>query len=163
MKRVEKGDRAPDFTLPSHTGEQVSLADFRGNQVVVLFFYPKDGTPMCTKEACGFRDAYEDFVEAKAVVIGISGDSADSHRSFAVNNRLPFILLADTDGSLRKAFGVPRAWALLPGRVTYVIDKQGVVCHIFSSQTSARRHVTEALKVVRELSTTAQEVVTKSR
>ena len=151
MKRVEKGDQAPDFTLPSHTGEQVSLASFRGNKAVVLFFYPKDGTPMCTKEACSFRDAYEDFVEAGAVVIGVSGDSADSHRSFAVDNRLPFILLADSDGSLRKAFGVPKALGLLPGRVTYVIDKQGVVRYVFSSQMSAERHVTEALKVVREL------------
>jgi len=151
VKRVEQGDRALDFTLPSHTGEQVSLAGFRGEKAVVLFFYPKDGTSICTKEACSFRDAYEDFVEAGAVVIGVSSDSADSHRSFAANNRLPFILLEDSNGSLRKAFGVPRALGLLPGRVTYVIDKQGVVRHVFSSQTSARRHVSESLKVVREL------------
>jgi len=151
MKRVAEGDLAPDFTLPSHTGEQVSLADFRGKKAVVLFFYPKDAMPMCTKEACSFRDAYEDFVAAGAVVIGASGDSAESHRSFAANNKLPLILLADSDGSLRKAFGVPKLLGLLPGRVTYVIDKQGVVRHVFSSQTSARRHVTESLKVVREL------------
>jgi len=151
MTRVGKGDQAPDFTLPSHTGEQVSLAGFRGKKAVVLFFYPKDGMPICTQEACGFRDAYEDFVETGAVVIGVSGDSADSHRSFAANNHLSFILLADSDGSLRKAFGVPRTLGLLPGRVTYVIDKQGQVCHVFSSQLSAKRHVTEALKAVREL------------
>ena len=85
MKRIEEGDRAPDFALPSHTGQQVSLADFRGKKAVVLYFYPKDRTPVCTKEACSFRDAYEDFVEAGAVVIGVSGDSADSHRSFAAD------------------------------------------------------------------------------
>jgi len=151
VKRVEKGDRAPDFTLSSHTGEQVSLADYRAKKAVVLFFYPKDGMPMCTKEACGFRDAYEDFVEAGAVVIGVSSDSIDSHRSFALNKQLPFILLADSDGSLRKAFGVPKVLGMLPGRVTYVIDKQGVVRHVFSSQTSARRHITESLTALREL------------
>ncbi len=151
MKRIEEGDQAPDFALPSHDGKEISLADFRGKQAVVLYFYPKDGTPGCTKEACGFRDAYEDFVEAGAAVIGVSGDSADSHQSFAANNRLPFILLADSDGSLRKAFGVPKTLGLLPGRVTYVIDKQGVVRYVFNSQTQAERHVTEALKVVREL------------
>ncbi len=151
MKRIEEGDQAPDVTLPSHEGQEVSLVDFRGKQAVVLYFYPKDGTPGCTKEACSFRDAYEDFSEAGAAVIGVSGDSADSHQSFAANNRLPFTLLADSDGSLRKAFGVPKTLGLLPGRVTYVIDKQGVVRYVFNSQTQAERHVTEALKVVREL------------
>jgi thioredoxin-dependent peroxiredoxin len=151
MASIQVGDRAPDFTLPSQTGERVSLAGFQGSKAVVLFFYPKDGTAVCTKEVCSFRDAYEDFVQAGAVVIGVSSDSAESHQAFVGVHRLPFVLLADVDDSLRKAFGVPRTLGIMPGRVTYVIDKVGVVRHVFSSQFSAGRHVTEALGVVRQL------------
>jgi thioredoxin-dependent peroxiredoxin len=151
MAAIHVGDRAPDFTLPSQTGEPVSLSEFRGSKAVVLFFYPKDGTAVCTKEACSFRDAYEDFVQAGAVVIGVSSDSVESHQTFANGHRLPFVLLADADGSLRKSFGVPRTLGIMPGRVTYVIDKEGVVRHTFSSQFAADRHVAEALAVVRQL------------
>jgi len=151
MASIDVGDLAPDFSLPSQTGEQISLADFRGKQAMVLFFYPKDGTAVCTKEACSFRDAYEDFVQAGAVVMGVSSDPVESHRAFASGHRLPFVLLSDADGSLRKAFGVPKTLGLLPGRVTYVIDKQGLVRHVFSAQFSADRHVAEALAVVRQL------------
>jgi thioredoxin-dependent peroxiredoxin len=154
MASIRVGDRAPDFALPSQSGEQVSLADYRGSKAVVLFFYPKDGTAVCTKEACSFRDAYEDFVQAGAAVIGVSSDSVESHQAFAGGHRLPFVLLADADGVLRKSFGVPRTLGLLPGRVTYVIDKEGVVRHIFSSPLSADRHVAEALAVVRQLTET---------
>lgn len=151
MASLQVGDRAPDFTLPTQTGAQVSLAGFQGQKAVVLFFYPKDGTAVCTREACSFRDAYEDFLQAGAVVIGVSSDSRESHQAFAGAQRLPFLLLADADGALRKAFGVPKILGLLPGRVTYVIDKEGVVRHIFSAQFSADRHVSEALAVVRQL------------
>ena len=149
---IQIGDRAPDFTLPSQTGEQVSLADLRSSKAVVLFFYPKDGTAVCTKEACSFRDAYEDFVKAGAVVIGVSSDSTESHQAFASGHRLPFVLLSDAEGSLRKAFGVPKTLGIMPGRVTYVIDKEQMVRHMFSSQFAADRHVSEALAVVRQLS-----------
>lgn len=151
MASLGVGDLAPDFRLPSQTGEQISLADFLGRQAVVLFFYPKDETAVCTKEACSFRDAYEDFVQAGAVVMGVSADPVESHRAFATGHRLPFVLLSDADGSLRKAFGVPKTLGLLPGRVTYVIDQQGVVRHVFSAPFSADRHVAEALAVVRQL------------
>jgi peroxiredoxin Q/BCP len=151
MATIQMGDRAPVFTAPAHTGEQISLADFLGRNVVVLYFYPRDETPGCTKEACAFRDAYEDFVEAGAVVIGVSGDAPERHQSFANGHRLPFLLLSDQDQSLRKAFGVPKTLGLLPGRVTYVIDRDGIVRHVFSSQLFADRHVTEALRVVQEL------------
>jgi peroxiredoxin Q/BCP len=151
MASIQVGDHAPDFTAQSQTGQPVSLADYRGRSAVVLFFYPKDGTAICTKEACSFRDAYEDFVQAGAVVIGVSSDSAESHQTFASGHRLPFVLLADADGSLRKAFGVPKTLGIMPGRVTYVIDKEGVVRHMFSSQFAADRHVSEALAVVRQL------------
>jgi thioredoxin-dependent peroxiredoxin len=151
MPSIHVGDAAPDFTAQSHTGQQVSLADYRGKNVVVLYFYPKDETTICTKEACSFRDAFEDFIHVGAVVIGVSSDSAESHQKFAAHHRLPFVLLSDEGGSLRKAFGVPKTLGVMPGRVTYVIDKEGVVRHIFNSQFSADRHVSEALNIVRQL------------
>ncbi len=151
MTRIDVGDAAPDIELSTHAGEQIRLDDYRGEKAVVVFFYPRDGTPVCTKEACAFRDAYEDFVEADAVVIGISADSAARHQAFASSQRLPFVLASDTDGSARHAFGVPKSMGLFPGRVTYVIDREGIVRHVFSSQLAANRHVTEALEVIRKL------------
>jgi peroxiredoxin Q/BCP len=151
VKGIQAGDPAPDFAAQAHNGQQVRLADHRDNRVVVLYFYPKDGTPVCTKEACGFRDAYDEFARAGAVVIGVSGDSTERHRAFANEQRLPFLLVSDQDGSLRKAYRVPKALGILPGRVTYVIDKSGIVRHVFTALFSAERHVTEALKVVQEL------------
>ena len=151
MKKFQAGDPAPDFTWAPRSGEQVRLSDFRNQQVVVLFFYPKDGSVICTKEACAFRDAYDQFAEAGAVVIGVSGDSAERHSAFATRHSLPFYLVSDTDGSLRQAFGVPKTFGLLPGRVTYVIDQQGVVRLVFSAQLTADGHVSEALRVVGEL------------
>jgi peroxiredoxin Q/BCP len=142
---------APDFTGGAHDGQQVRLADYRGKNVVVLYFYPKDGSPVCTKQACSFRDAFEEFTRLGAVVIGVSADSLDTHRAFAASRGLPFLLLSDQDGSLRKAYQVPKTLGVLPSRVTYVIDKAGVVRYVFSALFSAERHVTEALAVVREL------------
>jgi peroxiredoxin Q/BCP len=152
MKAIQAGDRAPNFTTVTHTGQKLSLADFQGKQAVVLYFYPKDGTAICTKEACAFRDAYEDFVQAGAAVIGVSTDSSESHRSFAEGQRLPFLLISDVDGTLRKLFGVPKTFGILPGRVTYVIDREGIVRSVFNSQLFAGRHVSEALEIVRKLS-----------
>lgn len=145
------GDPAPDFELPSSTGETVRLSDFRGKSEVVLFFYPKDNTPGCTVEACTFRDSHEAFREAGAEVIGISSDSADSHRGFAERFRLPFVLLSDAGGAVRSRFGVPRTLGFLPGRVTYLIDRDGIIRHIFSSQLQPKRHVAEALDVLKRL------------
>ncbi|MFW6171213.1 MAG: peroxiredoxin [Planctomycetota bacterium] len=151
MSPIEVGSSAPDLTLSTHTGEQISLSDYRGEKTVVVFFYPKDGMPVCTKEACYFRDAYEDFVDAGAVVIGISSDSAERHQRFAASHNLPFILASDPDGAARRAFGVPKSMGVFPGRVTYVIDQEGVVRHMFSSQMGASRHVEEALEAIRKL------------
>jgi thioredoxin-dependent peroxiredoxin len=150
MKRVQVGDRAPDFTLPANNGEQVSLSEFRGTPVV-LYFYPRNETMICTAQACGFRDAYEDFTEEGAVVLGVSADSVGSHRRFAERHRLPFLLLADEDRSLRDAYGVPKKLGFLDGRVTYVIDKVGVVRHIVDARFSADQHVNEAREVLRKL------------
>jgi len=149
MPRIDVGDAAPELTLETHEGEQIELADYRGRQAVVVFFYPKDGSPVCTKEACAFRDAYEAFVEAGAVVIGVSGDSAARHQAFASDHRLPFVLVSDKDGNARRAFGVPKSMGLLPGRVTYAIDQEGIVRHVFRSQLDAARHVQEALDAIR--------------
>lgn len=153
QSKIKVGDRAPDFKLPDASGRTVSLSDFRGKNVV-LFFYPKDFTPGCTKEACSFRDHYEVFKEAGAEVIGISSDSPASHKRFAASFNLPFVLLSDRNDQVRKAFGVPSTLGIIPGRVTYVLDKEGVVRHIFSSQFQAAKHVREALKIIKELYST---------
>jgi thioredoxin-dependent peroxiredoxin len=142
---------APDFIREAHNGQQVHLADYQGKNVAVLYFYPMDGTPVCTREACSFGDAYEEFTRLGAVVIGVSADSLERHRAFASSRALPFLLLSDQDGSLRKAYQVPKTLGLLPGRVTYVIDKAGIVRHVFSALLSAEQHVVEALGIVREL------------
>jgi thioredoxin-dependent peroxiredoxin len=146
---IEVGSVAPDFALPSQSGERVSLEDFLGNKPVVLFFYPKDDTPGCTKEACAFRDHYEAFRAIDAEVIGISSDSVESHREFAARHELPFTLLSDERGHVRRLYGVANTFGLFPGRVTYVVDRDGVIRHIFSSQIGVERHVEEALRVLR--------------
>lgn len=146
--KVKVGSVAPDFTLPSQAGEMVSLKDFFGRKPVVLFFYPKDDSPGCTREVCAFRDHFEEFGKLDAEVIGISSDSVESHTSFAVKHDLSFPLLSDERGNIRRLYGVPKTFGLFPGRVTYVIDKEGVVRHVFASQLSLERHVQEALSAL---------------
>ena len=146
---IQEGDSAPDFLLKNQKGEEVSLKSFKGKKNVVLYFYPKDDTPGCTKEACTFRDQYEVFLKKGAEVIGVSSDSVDSHSKFALKYHLPFSLLADEGGKLRKAYGVQKTMGLLPGRVTYVIDKEGIVRKVFSSQLNATQHVEEALEALK--------------
>lgn len=145
---AREGAPAPSFSLPSQTGDQVSLEQLRG-QWVVLYFYPADDTPGCTAEACSFRDSYEDFVEAGAAVVGVSSDSINSHTKFAEKHNLPFTLLSDSDKALAKTYGVKKSMGMFPGRVTYVIDPEGIVRKIFSSQLGAKRHHTEALAAIR--------------
>lgn len=148
---IQVGDTAPDFSLPSQTGELVSLKSFRGQKSVVLYFYPKDDTPGCTAESCAFRDQYEVFKEAGAEVIGISSDSTTSHQNFAAKYQLPFTLLSDVGNEVRKLYSVPATLWVLPGRVTYVIDQQGTVRHIFDSMFDFKAHVEEALKTLRQI------------
>ena len=148
---VKVGDKAPDFTLPSQMGDNVTLSEFFGQKNIVLYFYPKDESSGCTKEACTFRDSYQELTDLDAEVIGVSGQSVESHRSFATHHGLPFILLSDKDNKVRELYGVPSTMGIIPGRVTYIIDQKGVVRHIFSSQTQAERHVEEAKRTLKEL------------
>ena len=151
MVKVGVGDMAPDFTLPSQTGENVTLSQFFGKKSSVLYFYPKDESRGCTKEACAFRDSYEVFKELGAEVIGVSGQDVESHRSFASLHNLPFILLSDKDNKIRKLYGVPTTLGVIPGRVTYIIDKEGVIRHIFSSQFQPQKHIDDAINILRKL------------
>jgi peroxiredoxin Q/BCP len=148
---IRVGDHAPDFTLPDQDGQPASLGELLGAGCLVLYFYPKDDTPGCTVEACLFRDENQTFADAGARVVGVSSDTVESHRSFADKCRIPFTLLSDRGGSVRARFGVPKTLGLIDGRVTYVIDRAGVVRHVFNSQIRARKHVEEALRLVRSL------------
>ncbi len=148
---IHSGDTAPSFSLKDQTGSIVRLADFKGKKAVVLYFYPKDDTPGCTVESCTFRDSYEVFQEAGAEVIGVSSDSPESHAKFASKYHLPFRLLSDEGEGVRKLYGVSSTLGLLPGRVTFVIDRQGVVRHVFSSQFRPKKHVDEALEILKEV------------
>ena len=151
-RKVAVGSKAPNFTLPSQMGEMVSLQDALGDRPVVLFFYPKDDTPGCTKQACAFRDDYEEFGKLDAEAIGISSDSVESHESFAAKYHLPFTLLSDEGGWVRRLYGVPNTFSLFPGRVTCVIDEESVVRHVFSSQLGVEKHVEEALQALHIIS-----------
>lgn len=145
------GEIAPDFTLNNQDGNPVSLSDFHGKSNVVLFFYPKDFSPGCTAQACSFRDNYEDFTDMDAVVIGVSSDSVESHKRFLDKHLLPFTLLSDPKGKIRSLYGSTKAFGLLPGRYTFIIDKSRVIRHIFTSETNMKKHVDEALRILREI------------
>ncbi|CAN6178949.1 unnamed protein product [Urochloa humidicola] len=149
--KVTKGSVPPNFTLKDQNGKPVSLNKFKGKPVVV-YFYPADETPGCTKQACAFRDSYEKFKKAGAEVIGISGDDAASHKAFAQKYRLPFTLLADEGNRVRKEWGVPGdLFGTLPGRQTYVLDKNGVVQYIYNNQFQPEKHIGETLKILQSL------------
>lgn len=149
--KVGVGDTAPDFALPDQTGRMVSLRDFHGKSNVILYFYPKDFTSGCTAEAMSFSQNYDELRGLGAEVMGISSDTTDSHKGFAEKCNVAFVLLSDQGGKVREAFGVTSSLGLIPGRVTFVIDKGGVVRHVFSSQMNPKRHVREALEALRAL------------
>src|SRR5690349_17523932 len=132
MTRIDAGDPAPDVTFQAAEGPR-RLRELIGKKALVLYFYPKDETPGCTAEACAFRDQHDEFVAAGAVVVGVSGDSAESHARFKAHHGLPFDLVSDPGGAAARAFGVKRTLGLVPGRVTFVIDDQGVVRHRYDS------------------------------
>jgi thioredoxin-dependent peroxiredoxin len=132
---LKAGDTAPDFSTEMVTGDQISfvkLSDFRGKRVV-LYFYPKDSTPGCTREACSFRDSYQRFEEAGVVVLGCSVDSSDSHKVFAKKYNLPFPLLLDHDRSIARAYGAANGIPILglDKRITYLIGPDGKILKVF--------------------------------
>ena len=147
---LDVGHPLPDLKLPGPDGKPVRLRDLAAGKVLVIYFYPKDDTPGCTAQACGFRDAYEDFVEAGAEVVGISQDPPASHGAFAQKHRLPFLLLSDPEGQAQRAFGVKKTLGILPGRVSFVVDRSGCIAYRFSSQLRVREHVERARQLVRE-------------
>ena len=149
--KLKTGDKAPLFSLPDKDGKMINLADYIGKTKLVVYFYPKDESYGCTKEACSFRDSYEDFREAGAEIIGISADDEASHKGFAANHQLPFILLSDKDKKVASLYGVGKTLGVLPGRVTFIIDKQGIIRGIYSSQVNFQKHVDEALEVLRKI------------
>ena len=148
---LKVGDKAPHFTLYNQDGNPVDISQYLGTQPLVIYFYPKNFTPGCTAEACSFRDSFEDFKDAGAIVFGISNDSVASHARFAKKYRLPFSVLSDPRGKIRKLYGVKNdLLGLLPGRETFVIDAQGVLQMRFNSM-QASRHIHKALKRIKSL------------
>ncbi|MDG6990191.1 MAG: peroxiredoxin [Nitrososphaerota archaeon] len=150
--RVSVGDSAPDFTLEGPEGRKVSLHDYAGSKNVVIYFYPKDFTAGCTAETKAFGENYDDILKLGAEILGISSDSAESHGSFAQECGARFPLLADVGGKVREMYGAKSSFGLVPGRVTFVIDKQGIVRHAFSSQLRPKQHITEAVEALKAIS-----------
>ena len=149
---LKKGDAMPEIELFDQYNNQINVHQFLPKNTLVVYFYPKDDTPGCTKEACTFRDAYEAFQNAGAMVIGISADSPESHLEFAEKYQLPFPLLSDSDNKISKAFGVPSEYlGAVPGRVTFVIDHEGIIQFVFQDLDSVEQHVKEALKVIEQI------------
>ncbi len=152
MNEIRIGSSIPAFTLPDQNGNLFDINSVLGKKNLVIYFYPKDDSPGCTKEGCSFRDQFEVFTEADAVIIGISGQSVESHKEFAEKHRLSFTLLSDEGNKIRKQFGASSdLFGLLPGRVTFVANKKGKVINVFNSQTQATKHVDEALRILKEL------------
>lgn len=146
------GQPAPAFERQAHDGSTIRVGDEARDRILVLYFYPADHSPGCTMEACGFRDAFEDFIAYGADVVGVSPDPLETHRSFIDRYNLPFRLISDTDLSLRSAYGATFVRGLLPGRVTFVIDTDNIIRHRFSGLLRFHVHVSESLRIVRELS-----------
>jgi thioredoxin-dependent peroxiredoxin len=149
MVKLVTGSTVPKFELKDQHGQLFKLESVLGKKNMVIYFYPKDDSPGCTKEACSFRDQFEVFKEADAMIIGISEQSVESHQAFARKHRLNYTLLSDPGNKVRKLFGVPGyLFGLIPGRVTYVVNKEGKVMYMFNSQMQAEKHVENALQIL---------------
>lgn len=147
---IDLEDKIPVFTLKDQNDKDFSIESLLGKKALVIFFYPKDFTPGCVREVCAFRDQYQDFQDYGVEVIGISSDGLESHQKFAEKHNLPFTLLSDPKGKIRKLFGVPSSLlGLLPGRMTFVVDKKGVVILRFNNQFGAEKHIEESLKALK--------------
>ena len=152
MNKVNIGYKLPDFSLKDQYGNVFDIQSVLGKKNLVIYFYPKGDSPGCTKQACSFRDQFDIFKKADALIIGISSQSVQSHLEFAKKHRLNYTLLSDEHEQVRKLFGVPtNLFGLLPGRVTYVANKQGNVVYMFNSQLKVQKHIDEAFKILKEL------------
>lgn len=152
MEKLAVGSSVPAFELKDQFGNLFKLDTVLGKKNLVIYFYPKDDSPGCTKEACSFRDQFDVFNEANAMIIGISRQSVESHLEFAQKHRLNYTLLSDSEKKVEKLFGVPTNFlGLIPGRVTYVVNKEGKVVYMFNSQIEAEKHVDEALRILKEM------------
>jgi peroxiredoxin Q/BCP len=152
MKKTIVGSIVPSFTLKDQNGQLFDIDSVKGKKNLVIYFYPKDDSPGCTKEACSFRDQFEVFKQHDALIIGISSQSVDSHLEFANKHHLNYTLLSDEGNKVRSLFGVPtNLFGLLPGRVTYIVNKQGKIEFVFNSQINAQKHIDEALRILKEM------------
>ncbi|MCK5847086.1 MAG: peroxiredoxin [Bacteroidales bacterium] len=152
MNKIEVGSKIPLFELNDQHGKLFNIETVLGQKNLVIYFYPKDDSPGCTKEACSFRDQFEVFADADAMIIGISGQSVMSHLNFAQKHRLNYTLLSDEENKVRKLFGVPSSFfGLIPGRITYIVNKEGEVVYLFNSQIQVNKHVGEALRIIQEI------------
>ncbi|MHA4809701.1 peroxiredoxin [Flavitalea flava] len=148
-KELSTGDLIPVFSLPDQDGKVFNSADHIGKSSLVIFFYPKDESMICTKEACSFRDRYGDLTRAGAVIVGINGGSVASHKQFQTNDRLPYPLLSDSGNKVLKAFGIPNKF-FLSGRKTFVVDKTGKIVFTYNSSLKGAKHAEEALAFLKE-------------
>ncbi|HPH83549.1 MAG TPA: peroxiredoxin [Flavobacteriales bacterium] len=148
LPMLKAGELAPDFEMADQNERAIRLSDYKGKKNVVLFFYPKDFSPVCTLEACCFRDQYELFQSLDTEVIGVSADGVISHAHFAAKYDLPFPLLSD-EGDLRSLYSISKTLGFVHGRITFVIDKKGVIIEVIASVFDATRHVEDALNRVR--------------
>ena len=144
------GDKAPDFEAKDQDGKTVKLSDYAGKQAVILYFYPRDETPGCTKQACGFRDSLEDLKKKGVAVLGVSRDDAESHRKFIAKEKLNFPLLADTEGKLTESYGAGMEGRLLARRVSFLIDKSGKIVHV-TDASQYDKHLNEMKSAVEKL------------
>ena len=146
---ISIGDSCPHFSLQNQDGKTINIQDYIGTKNIIIYFYPKDNTVGCTKEACSFRDAMQDLNNLDCEVVGISADSVASHKAFANQFRLNFNLLSDVGNEIRKMFKVPaNVFGLIPGRVTYVVNKGGKIVHVINSQLNPDKHIKETIEVV---------------
>lgn len=150
MDAIKVGSIVPAFSLKDQNGKEFDISSVIGKHNLVIYFYPKDETPGCTKEACSFRDQFDVFKAEDAVIIGISGQSVASHLEFANKYHLNFTLLSDEGNNVRKLFGVPSTLGM-PGRVTYIANKEGKVVFVFNSQFNVQKHIDEALRILKEM------------
>jgi peroxiredoxin Q/BCP len=149
--KLKIGDQAPFFEGIDQYGSKFDSQEFINVKNLVVYFYPKNETKVCTAQACSFRDSYEDFKDLNCLVVGISGDSEKSHGKFAKNHSLPFILISDGDKKIRKNFAVPRdLLGLLPGRYTFVINKKGIIISVFHDISNAQNHTDDAMKALKK-------------